>query len=110
VTETLKGKTYELTCAIGKTGNADAEFGAEVVNDIDQATENIKYWVWDEDILAKCKNFHARSILIILTLLEPDYSFTRLQHVYSRNFMIQQPNKQFKSLQTHLQMTDSALK
>ena len=41
VTETLKGKTYELTCAIGKTGNADAEFDAEVVNDIDQATENI---------------------------------------------------------------------
>ena len=40
-TETHKGKTYELTCAIGKTGSADAEFGAEVVNDIDQATENI---------------------------------------------------------------------
>ena len=40
-TETRKGKTYELTCAIGKTGIADAEFGAEVVNDIDQATENI---------------------------------------------------------------------
>ena len=40
-TNTLKGKTYELTCAIGKTGNADAEFGAEIVNDIDQATEKI---------------------------------------------------------------------
>ena len=35
------GKTYELTCAIGKTGTADAEFSAEIVNDIDQATENI---------------------------------------------------------------------
>ena len=40
-TETPKGKTYELTCAIGKTGNANAEFGAEIVNDIDQAIENI---------------------------------------------------------------------
>ena len=41
MTENFKGKTYELTCAIGKTGSADAEFGAEIVNDIDQATENI---------------------------------------------------------------------
>ena len=48
--------------------------------------------------------------MIILTLPEPDYNSTRLQRVYSRNFMIQQPNKQFKYLQTHLQMTDSALK
>ena len=67
--ETLKGKTYELTCAIGKTGSADAQFDSEIVNDIDQATEKINTefemkTYWQNVSMHKPTRFRSRNFIL----------------------------------------------
>ena len=65
------GKTYELTCAIGKTGTADAEFSAEIVNDIDQATENINTEFEMKTYWQNVRILQQNLFLIINSMTEP---------------------------------------